>query len=58
MTDTGIYVFITMNDISSTVIDEHSVRVIDPELSMFINLNTPEEYNAYKKKIAANGKSL
>ena len=47
-----------MNDISSTVIDEHTVRVIDPELSMFINLNTPEEYEAYKKKIAADRKSL
>lgn len=54
----GVYGFITMNDISSTVIDEHTVRVIDPELSMFINLNTPEEYDAYKKKIAADRKSL
>ncbi len=54
----GIYGFITMNDISSTVIDEHTVRIIDPELSMFLNLNTPEEYNAYKKKIAAGRKQL
>ncbi len=48
----GIYGFITMNDISSTVIDEHTVRIIDPELSMFLNLNTPKEYNAYKRRVA------
>lgn len=49
----GIYGFITKNDISSTVIDEQTVRIIDPELSLFINLNTPEEYHNYKKNLAA-----
>jgi molybdopterin-guanine dinucleotide biosynthesis protein A len=46
----GIYDFITHHDISLNIAEENEVRLIDPELDMFINLNTQPEYMEFIKK--------
>jgi molybdopterin-guanine dinucleotide biosynthesis protein A len=44
-----------MPDVRTRYVDEAELRAIDPQLSSFVNVNTPEEWAAVQAVLAASG---